>query len=169
MITTAVVLAVVVAVGHVLLSRLRGQPANPRKLYVLPAVLCAVGLMQIGGTAGGGLRAVDLALIAVGVAVSAVLGVARGVTVAVFVRDGAPWLRYRPATLALWAATIAARVVVAAVASHTGASPATRGPAIILSVGVTLLAEGIVVGRRAYSNARPQWQARGWRHHVATR
>jgi hypothetical protein len=160
MITTVVAVAVVVAVGHVLLSRWRGQPVNPRRLYVLPAVLCAIGLMQISGTAAGGIRATDVALIAAGVAVSAVMGVARGVTVAVFAQDGAPWVRYRPATLAFWAATIAARVVVAAAASHMGAWLATRGPAIILSVGVTLLAEGVVVGRRAYSTARPQWQAR---------
>jgi hypothetical protein len=169
MITTAIVLGVVVAVGYVLLSRWRGQPVNPRRLYVLPGVLCAVGVLQLRGAAGHGLRAVDLALIAAGLAVSGVLGVARGVTVAVSTWDGVPWLRYRPATLALWAATIAARVVVAVVASHTGASPATRGPAIILSVGITLLAEGVVVGRRAYSTPPPQWQARARRHHSATR
>ena len=103
MITIAIVLAAVAAAAAVLTSRLRGRPLTPRTLYALPAVLCAVGLLQLTGAAGRQLRAVDVALIAVGAAVSGALGLARGATVAVFERDGVSWLRYRPATLLLWA------------------------------------------------------------------
>jgi hypothetical protein len=49
-------------------------------------------------------------LIGAGVGASVVLGLARGATVAVYDRDGASWLRYRPATLWLWLATVAVRV-----------------------------------------------------------
>ena len=47
---------------------------------------------------------------------------------AVSVRDGRPWLRYRAVTLALWTATVAG-----------------SGPALLLSAGATLLAEGVIV------------------------
>ena len=55
------------------------------------------------------------------------------------VRDGRPWLRYRAVTLALWAATVAG-----------------SGPALLLSAGATLLAEGAVVARRASATSGGQ-------------
>jgi hypothetical protein len=160
---------VLAAIGYVLTSRLRGQPLNIRRLLVLPAVLSGIGLLQVIGLAGHGARVVDLVMIGVGVAVSAAMGAVRGVTVAVYAWEGRPWLRYRPATLAMWGATIAARVAVAAATLGVGSSLATRGPAILLSVGITLLAESIVVARRAFSAAESGWHAQAWRHPVATR
>jgi len=61
----------------------------------------------------------------------------------VSVRDGRPWLRYRAVTLALWAATVAG-----------------SGPALLLSAGATLLAEGVIVAHRAATFGGQQWQAR---------
>jgi len=55
----------------------------------------------------------------------------RDATVAVFARDDRSWLRYRPATLTLWAATVAVRVGLTMLA-HT---VAVSGPALLLSVG----------------------------------
>ena len=94
-------------------------------------------------------------LLAVGLLAAAGLGVARGATVAVFVRDGRSWLRYRPATLMLWAATVAVRVGLTLLAHTTAAAVAASGPALLLTVGVTLLAEGAVVAGRAHPDRRP--------------
>ena len=146
MITTGVTFLVLAAVGYVLVSRWHGRRIDVRRLLLVPAVLSGYGLLQFTGAAGRGLRAVDVTLIAVGVVVAAGMGLARGVTVVVFVHEGRPWMRYRPATLALWAATVGIRLAVTAISIAIGASSAaTRGPAILISVGVTLLAEGIVV------------------------
>ena len=169
MITTIVVLAALVLVGQVLLSRMRGRPVDPRRLYVLPVVLCAIGLLQVAGSAGRGLPPLDLGLVGLGVVASVALGVARGITVDVHKRDGVTWMRYRHSTLALWGATVAVRLAVAALAGLAGAPAAARGPAILLSVGLTLLAEGVVIGRRAYPPVPARWQAGSRRQHAATR
>ena len=170
MITTAVAILVLAAVGYVLASRWHGRRIDARRLLLLPAVLSGYGLLQFTGAAGRGLRAVDVTLIAVGVVVAAGMGLARGVTVTVYLHQGQPWMRYRPATLALWAATIGIRLAITAISITIGASSAaTRGPSILLSVGVTLLAEGIVVAHRGLSRDRPMWQARSRRQTLPAR
>jgi hypothetical protein len=168
-ITAVSTLLVLAAVGYVLTSRWRGRPVNPRRLLVPPAVLSGYGFLQLTGAAGRSLRTADLVLIAAGVAVSAGMGVGRGATVVVYAQRGRPWMRYRPATLAMWAATLAARVAVAAVSLAIGSATATRGPAILMSMGATLLAEGLVVTRRAFSEGNSRWQARSRRQSLATR
>jgi hypothetical protein len=170
MIAVLSALLVLIAVGYVLVSRWHGRAINPRRLVLMPAVLSGYGLLQFTGAAGRGLRAVDVVIVATGTAVAAAMGVARAVTVAVDVRDGRPWMRYRPATLALWAATLATRIAVTAISIAIGSSAAAnRWPALVLSVGVTLLAEGIVVTRRGFSRDGQQWQARSQRRTLAAR
>jgi hypothetical protein len=168
-ITIVLTLLVLAAVGYVLVSRWHGRPVNPRRLLVLPAALTGYGLLQLTGAAGRGLRATDLALIAAGVVVSAGIGVARGATVTVYVQQGRTWMRYRAATVLLWAATLAARIAVAALSSAVGSAAATHGPAILISVGATLLTEGLVVTRRAFSATGSTWQARSRRPSLAAR
>jgi uncharacterized protein GlcG (DUF336 family) len=169
MIAALSTLLVLAVVGYVLTSRWHGRPVNPRALRLMPAVLSGYGLLPIAVAAGRGLRAADVILIAAGATVSAAMGVTRAVTVAVSVHDGQPWMRYRLAILAMWAATLATRLAVTAISIATGSSAATRGPAIPLSVGVTLLAEGIVVTRRGFSPHGLQWQARSRQQTLAAR
>ncbi len=170
MVTVVVVLVVVSAIGYVLVSRWRGRPVTPRRMLLLPGLLAGYGLLQLTGAAGRSVRPVDVVLIAVGVGVAGGMGVARGVTVTVTVRQDRPWMRYRAVTLALWAATAAARLAVTAASTALGASPmVTRGPALLISVGVTLLAEGLVVTRRGLARPGVAWQARSGRHPLAAR
>lgn len=158
-ITVVLVLLVLAAIGYVLVSRMKGQPVNARRLLVLPGVLTAIGALQLAGVMSAGFRPLDAVLLAVGLLVAAGLGVARGATVAVSIRDGGPWLRYRPATLLLWAATVAVRVLLTLLA-HSTAMVAASGPAVLLTVGITLFAEGAMVAGRADAGGRLRWQAR---------
>ena len=166
-ITVVLVVLALAVVGYVLASRIAGQPVNTRRLLVLPGVLTAMGLLQLSGAVSGGVRPPDLGLLAVGVAAAAGLGAARGATVTVAVRDGRPWLRYRPVTLGLWAATVAVRVGLTVLAHEAGATVAGSGPALLLSAGVTLLAEGAIVAHRASTTDGRQWQARVTGQHAA--
>ena len=169
-ITVVLVVLVLAAVGYVLASRIAGQPVNTRRLLVLPGVLTAMGLLQLAGVVSAGMRPQDLGLLAVGLAAAAGFGAARGTTVTVAVRDGRPWLRYRAVTLALWAATIAVRVGLTVLAHAAGSTVAGSGPALLLSAGVTLLAEGAVVAHRAFTTSGgQQWQARVTGQHAALR
>ena len=170
MVAIVLVVAGVAVVGYVLVSRWRGQVLNLRRLLVLPAVLTAVGVAQVLGMARHGYRPVDLVLISAGVVASAGMGLARGATVALSTRNGATWLRYRRATLWLWLATVAVRLALTGLASMAGATLATSGPALLLTVGTTLLGEAVMVARRAAFSARgPWWQARIQRHPAASR
>ena len=170
MIAIVLVLAGVAVIGYVLVSRCRGQVLNVRRLLVLPAALTAVGAAQVVGGARHGYRPVDLVLIAAGVAASGVLGLARGATVALYQRNHATWLRYRPATLWLWLATVVVRVLLTGVAHAAGAKLAFSGPALLLAVGTTLLGEAVAIASRtAFSTQALQWQARTQRHPAASR
>jgi hypothetical protein len=169
MMTAFSALLVLAAVSYVLASRWRGRPIESRRLLLLPAVLSGYGLLQFTGASSRGLRGIDVALITAGVAASAGMGLVRGMSVDVFVLEGRPWMRYRFTTLALWAATVAVRLAGALVSNAVGAPAATRGPAIVLSVGVTLFAEGAVVARRGLSGNQLPWQARSRRHTFAAR
>src|SRR5690349_19253767 len=131
MVTIVLVLVGLAAVGYVLVSRYRGQRLNARRLLMLPAVLTVIGAVQVSGVAHRGFRAVDLVLLAVGVFVSAALGLARGATVVVSTRNGQPWLRYRRLTLGLWGATFAVRAAMTGVAVAFGATVAASGPALL--------------------------------------
>jgi hypothetical protein len=102
---------------------------STRRLLVLPGVLTAMGALQLAGAMSAGFRPLDALLLAVGLLAAAGLGVARGATAAVSVRDGLPWLRYRPATLLLWAATVAVRFLLTLLAHSTVALVAASGPA----------------------------------------
>jgi hypothetical protein len=163
-ITVVLVVLALAFVGYVLASRIAGQPVNTRRLLVLPGVLTAMGLLELSGAVSAGMRPQDLGLLALGLAG---LGVARGATVTVSVRDGRPWLRYRAVTLALWAATVAVRVGLTLLAHAAGATIAGGGPALLLSAGVTLLAEGAVIAHRAFTSGGRQWRARGTGQHTA--
>jgi len=160
MTTILLVLAGIAFVGYVLVSRMRGTALNMRRVLVVPAVLTVIGLVQLVGAAHRGFHTADLILVGAGVTLSAVLGMARGATVQVSRRNGQPWLHYRPATLALWGATVAVRIGLVVLAHASGATLAASGPAILLSAGATLLGEGLVVASRAFSPAGDRWQAR---------
>jgi hypothetical protein len=159
----------VALVGYLLVSRWRGQVLTLRRLLLLPAVLTAIGVAQVAGAARYGYRPMDAVLIAAGVLVSALLGGARGATVAVHQSDGAIWLRYRPATLWLWLATIAVRAALTGLAYLAGARLAAGGPAFLLAIGTTLLAEAAMVARTAFSRRAGRWQARIHRHSAVSR
>jgi hypothetical protein len=168
-IAIVLVLAGVAAVAYVLVSRWHGQVLNLRRLLVIPVVLTAVGGVQVAGTARLGHRAADLVLIAAGVVASAVLGVARGATVALYQRTGTIWLRYGRTTLWLWLATVAVRVALTGLAYAAGARLAVSGPVLLLAVGTTLLAEAVVIARRAFSAQASRWEARVQGHSAPSR
>lgn len=148
-ITIILVVAGLAAVVYVLVSRVRGQPLNQRRVIVLPAVITAVGVLELVRVAQHAAPPVDLSLLTAGIAVSLAMGVARGMTVLVSEHDGQPWMRYERLTLLLWLGTIVLRGGLSVAGREIHAPLAAGGPALLVGVGVTLLTEGAVVARRA--------------------
>src|SRR5690349_7915407 len=100
-----VVAAVLVAVIG---RRLAGEPLKARRVAILPLVLAVIGLYQV--TQAPHLTPTDVGLIAAEAVIAFGLGLLRGSTIKVFVRDGHLWQKYSWATLGLWVGSILVRI-----------------------------------------------------------
>jgi hypothetical protein len=115
------IVLVVAAIGYVLWSRMQGRPLKVRRL-LLPAVLTVLGILDLTGSPAPHLTPKDITFLVVSVALSLVLGGARGATLELYPRDGELWQRYRPVTVVLWVALIAVKIVLLVIASAAGAT-----------------------------------------------
>ncbi|GAA2059130.1 hypothetical protein GCM10009839_81580 [Catenulispora yoronensis] len=144
-----IVLVLALVVGR----RLTGRPLDTRRSVVLPGVLAVYGLVTL--QKAGTLTHTDQAWLAASGAVSIAFGLVRGMTVRLYERDGYLWARYRPSTLALWAASIAARFAVEAAAVASGAGRSAMTSSLMLMFGLSLAAESLVVLPRAQASGVP--------------
>ena len=130
---TVEIVLIVAAIIYVLARRLMGEPAEGKRLLVLPVVLGVIGLTQTSLSAA----------LAVSAALSVVFGLLRGLTIRTYEQDGIVMLRYTAMTIAVWAASIGARFALGFVTSSNGSN------GLMLVVGAGLLAEGLVVLAKA--------------------
>jgi FtsH-binding integral membrane protein len=154
----ATIALVVLLVGYLLVRRMTGQLMEARRMLVLPAILAVAGLASLNSTA---LSATAIGFLLLGCVVGAVFGVVRGYTVRIAERDGAAWMRYSFASVGLWVAAIAVRLLLMPVENVVDpAAASVAGQATMLSVGVGFLAESVVVLYRAmHSEATIVWRA----------
>lgn len=139
------VLLVVVVAGWVVRRQVVARPIAGRSLWLLPAILAVVGWSQISHlhnlAAGAPYLAADLGSVVV-------LGMLRGLTVELFTDQGVAWRRGTGLTVALWAVSFAARIVIGVVASHQGYGTLSSD-SLTLSLGASLLAQNLVIAWRA--------------------
>ena len=143
------------AVGWVLWSRMKGQPLQAKRLLVLPVVLTVLGVTDLTGSSAPHLTGKDIGFLAAGAGLAAVLGAARGATIELYPHGGELWQRYRPATVALWITLIAARLILLVIAAAAHASAGGGTSSLLLTLGVSLLAEAAIVAPRALSTGLP--------------
>ncbi len=143
------ILLIVVAVTYVIGRRLSGEPLQGKRLIVLPAALVIYGVSQLHhlGPAAAVVLVVE-GLIAFG------LGAVRGVTIAVYERNGHLWYRYRPLTIVVWIVTIAARVGLVFGAHLVGVDLPTTA-SILVGFGISLFGEAAVVAAKAQRSGVP--------------
>jgi hypothetical protein len=145
-------LLAVAAIGYVLVRRLAGEPLEGRRLVILPVVLLIIGATQLNGVHATPL---DVAVLVVEGVAALGLGAVRGLTVHVYGRGGHLWYRYRPITIVVWLGSILLRVGQTFVAHTLGADVSVLGAALLLMLGLSLLAEALVVGKRAIATGVP--------------
>lgn len=145
------VLVVIAVVGLVLVRRFLGEPLDARRLVLLPLVTVAVGAYQLAHVPVRHVAA-DAAVFGLAVVTAVGGGLARGLTVRVFVRDGHVWYRYTWMTLAVWAGLAALRVGQVFLGVAIGADRAVLSAGLLLVVGLSFLGESAVVGRRALAS-----------------
>jgi hypothetical protein len=141
---TIQIVLIAAAIIYVMARRIMGEPAVGKRLLVLPAVLGVIGLAQ---TSVHSVTA--LVFLLASVALSAVLGLLRGLTIRTYEQNGIVMLRYTAVTIGLWVASIAARLGAGFLMNQIDPSAAQAGNGLMLVVGAGLLAEGLVVMTKA--------------------
>lgn len=130
--------------------RFAGQPLRAQSL-VIPVGLTAWAGYQLAGVH---LTGADIGFLLISVVLGLGSGAARGITVHLYSRDGHLWMRYRWLTAVVWVASIALRVGLVAGGHLTGVG-LSASSTILLTLGVSLIAEAGVVGARAAHTGVP--------------
>lgn len=151
------ILTVLVAVGiiaYTIGQQVMGTALTGRRVVLLPAVLTGVGILDLTGhnVHPGG---TDIALIAISAAVAIGIGLALGAMTKIERRNGYLWAKLPKQGLWLWAALIASRVAITAVASISDAHVAAGTTAILLTLGLNRAAQAAVVVPRAIAAGIP--------------
>jgi len=141
------VLVYIAVIGDVLFKRIQGQPvATPKRLFALPIILIVLGYGDVTG--GGRLTPTAIAITVIGCSVSLALGLLRGRTDKLSVRDGSQFVQWGVTSLSLFAVNIAAKLVLDLIGVAAGLSTSTVGKSLLLSFGLTLLGEAVVIWMR---------------------
>jgi len=140
------------AIVYVLVRRLAGEPLEGRRLVVLPLILTIAGVSQLTRVHPTPL---DVTVLVVEGAAAVVLGAVRGLTIHVYAKGGHLWYRYRPLTVVVWAGSLLLRLGQTAAGHALGADTDVLGTALLAVLGLSLLAEAFVVGRRAMATGVP--------------
>jgi hypothetical protein len=144
--TIAVALALI---AFVLVRRIRGEAVTtPKKLFLLPLVVGAIGLQNLPHTK---LDAVDVVVIAAGCALSLVLGLLRGGLDRVSMVNEAPYMSWSVASVVVFAVNVLSKLALDAGGVAVGGSAAALSSSILFTFGLTLLGEAAVVWLRAQS------------------
>jgi hypothetical protein len=130
--------------------RFVGQPLRAQSLLI-PVGLTAWAGYQL---AGQHMTGADLGFLLICAVLGLASGAARGVTVHLYPREGHLWMRYGWLTAAVWVASIALRVGLVA-GAHLAGVGLSSGSTILLTFGVSLIAEAGVVGARAARTGLP--------------
>ncbi len=150
------IVLVLTAVGYVLVRRMMGEPAQARRMLILPAVLSLIGLSEVSGEVKTPLSLLFLVATA---AISVVLGALRGASVRISQHDGLTFVRYTGVTVVLWVLNLAIEFGAHLALGATDPKDAGAvGNSLLLLLGLGILTEGLVVLYRALrSDHRVMW------------
>jgi hypothetical protein len=132
---------------RVILKQLAGSTLSVRSLWLIPVILLAIGgssTLTALPTAGG----TEIALLGADLVVLTVLGVIRGGSVALSIRDGFAFQKGTALTLILWLVTIGVRVGFGVLGSQLDASGPLTSASIWLSVGLSIGIQNAVIYAR---------------------
>jgi hypothetical protein len=151
--TLVTALAAVAIVVYVIGSQLRGQPLRGKRLIVLPIVLTVIGIVDLGKAPDP--AASDVALLALGGAIAAAIGLGQGALMRLERRDGFLWGQMPIRSLWLWVALVLSHLVLIAIGHGLGDKLVAGSDSTLLLLGLNRLAQAVVVGARALSAGIP--------------
>ena len=133
--------------------RLAGEPVQAKRVAVLPLILAVAGLYQVAQAPR--LSAFDIGAVAVEGLVAVGLGLVRGSTIRVYVRDGHLWQKYTWATIGVWIGSILVRFGMVGGAVLLGADRSVMQTAVLLTLGLTFAGEGATIALRGRALGAP--------------
>jgi hypothetical protein len=140
----AIYLALIV---FILARKVQGQPLGaPKKLFMLPAVLVFIGY---GDVTHGTLKPVEIAVTVIGAVLSLGLGMLRGRADKLSVRDGSPFVQWGATSLMLFVGNLLAKLAIDIAGVAAGGTFSAMGKSLVLTFGLTLLGEAIVLWLRS--------------------
>jgi hypothetical protein len=153
------IVVIIAAIGYVLVRRLLGEPVQVKRLLVLPAVLCLVGLVHLTKVPQ---TATSVVFLVVTAGAGAAIGLGRGLTVRVSERDGVAFLQYTAGTVGLWVAGIAVKFAAGfLLGAIDPAAERASSSGLMLTFGAGILVEGLVVlAKAAGAGSRVDWTIR---------
>lgn len=141
------------ALVYAVVTQVRGQSLQAKRLILLPAILIVIGLSGLSGTAN--VTATSVGFITASAVLAAVIGMAQGAMTRLQSRNGRLWGQLPARGLWLWLALIASRVLIVALAHAAGAEAAASLDAVIVALGVNRLAQAGVIASRAARHGLP--------------
>jgi hypothetical protein len=150
LLNVAVVIAVVVAVvaRRLSWSELRNSDTD---VWRGPLIMVGVGVYQLHDKLGKAqLGVLDVALLLAGVGLALVAGLAAGRVAQVQLRDGKTFYRLGAPGLGIMVGYLVLRLGLAGLAHLLGATIASGGGSILLTVGANLLVQSLVVQAKAH-------------------
>ena len=140
------IVLIVAAVGYMLVRRLMGEQAQAKRMLILPGVLFVVGLAQSSDVLHS---PAAIVFMLVSGALSVAFGALRGASVKISDRGGLAFVRYTWVTVALWVANLAVKFGAGFVFAHIDPQAAALGNSLLLTLGLGMLVEGLVIVARA--------------------
>jgi hypothetical protein len=151
--TAANVLIYVALIGYILYLRVRGRPVKEgRGLFVLPVLLIVLGSGDV--TRGASAKPLEVVLTVVAGAISLGLGLMRGRVDKLSERNGAPFVQWGAASLLLFVGNLVTKLILDAIGLAAGSAGSTVGRSLVLTLGLTLLGEAIVLWMRTAGRSR---------------
>jgi hypothetical protein len=141
------VVLVIAVIAYVLIRRMMGEPAEGRRMLLLPAILTVVGVVDVTKVAQSG---VSIGFLVASTVVSVGIGLLRGASVKVFERDGIVFMRYTVVSVVLLAVNFAVRFGASFVLGLVDPSAVhATSSGLLLTLGASLLVEGLCVLSKA--------------------
>jgi hypothetical protein len=144
--TAGSILIYVALIGYIGYRRVQGQPVKAsRQLFVLPIVLIVIGFFDV---THGSLKSIAITLTVIGGAAAFGLGLLRGRADKLSDRDGSPFMQWGKVSLILFAGNIAVKLLLDVIGLAAGSPGSAVGKSLLLTFGLTLLGEAIVIWTR---------------------
>lgn len=133
--------------------RVAGRPVTSiKQLFLLPVIVSFLGFESLHHAS---LNGIDVAVVAVGSALSLGLGALRGCTDKVSQRDGAPWVRWGAASVAVFAVNLVIKLVLDVGTVLIGGTGAGVSSSLVFAIGLMMLGEAGVVWLRVQGQLSP--------------